>query len=116
MRNGIKYLRLTIHDNYFLSSLQSVCKALQEVFYIEGYPDEEDLPKIKEYIKHMWYGADAIHNLLRWKDFVCAEHHVTQMEYLDPELSLVNFEDILEWDNCESAYIPMMDGEEILVR
>ena len=111
-----KYLRVTIHDNDFTSSLRIACEAFYQFCYEEdNYPDEEDFPIIREYFSHVWVGLDLLQDLLRWKG-TSIEHKGSSMAYLNPELSFIEFEDIPDWDNHENVYIPMFDNGEILMR
>lgn len=110
------YLRVTIHDNDYYSSLKIIANVLYEVFCgEEKWPAEEDFPKIKEYIKHIWYGSHAMMSYIRWKN-TRVVHQDPDINYLEPELSIVSFNDIPYWDNCESAYIPMFDDADIMYR
>ena len=63
---GVKYLRVTVHDNDFTNSLLLVGGFLKQAFKYEGkYPIEQDSNVLKEAIKHIWYGTHGIMNLLR---------------------------------------------------
>lgn len=120
MNQNTTYLRVTIHDNDFRSSLQIVCHAMYDIFSDEDkWPTEEDFPKIKEYIKHIWWGVHNAMNHMRWKN-TCVVHHELDkssgMDYLEPKLSFINFIEIPDWDNFESVYIPMFHDAEILLR
>lgn len=111
-----KYLRVTIHDNDFTSSLRIACEAFYQLCYEEdNYPDEEDFPIVREYLSHVWVGLDSLQDLLRWKG-TSVEHRGSSITYLNPELSFIEFEDIPDWDNHENVYIPMFDNGEILTR
>lgn len=107
-----KYLRVTIHDNDFTTSLMMVGKLLYDHFYEEyKYPTEEQLPMLKRCIKYLWFGAEEVKSLMRWgkmlnPDFYCFE----------PHLEFVDYADIPEDDNYESIYIPMFDNAEIILR
>ena len=106
-----KYLRVTIRDNDFTTSLRAIGKLLYETFYSEGkYPTEEDLPTLKEIIKHLWFGADMAIDLMRWGHL-----NTPNIEYFEPSLEFVDYLDIPDWDNNESIYIPMFDNSEIIV-
>ena len=120
MNKNATYLRVTNHDNDFRSSLEAVCYALYDIFCGEDrWPTEEDFPKLKEYIKHMWWGAHNVMSHMRWKD-TCVVHRELDknhdMDYLEPKLSFVDFSEIPDWDNFESVYIPMFCDAEILLR
>lgn len=107
-----KYLRVTIHDNDFTSSLKKVGTLLYNSFYMEdNYPTEEQLPELEESIKHLWYGANMTQALMRWGEITKVD-----ISYFKPRLEFVNYLDIPDEDNYESIYIPMFDDAEILVR
>lgn len=107
--NDAKYLRVTIHDNDFTSSLLYVGNLLQQVFIDNEYPTEQDFGVLKEMIMHIWYGIHEITEKLRFE-----ECDLCGFDYFEPNLEFVNFEDIPDWDNSESIYIPMFDGEILL--
>lgn len=112
MNTNAKYLRVTIHDNDFRISLEFVCDLLYEVFYLTGnYPTEEQLPMLKECIKHLWFGSHMSISLMDYGG--C---NTTDIKYFNPHLEFVDFLDIPDWDNGESAYIPMFDDAEVLHR
>lgn len=105
-----KYLRVTFHDNDFTNSLLLVGDFLKQAFKHEGkYPIEQDLHILKEAISHIWYGAYEIISKLRF-----GECDLCGFDYFEPDLEFVDFEDIPDWDNSESIYIPMFDGEILL--
>lgn len=105
-----KYLRVTIYDNDFTNSLLLVGGLLKQVFKYEGkYPIEQDFDILKEAIKHIWYGTHGIMNPLRFGKCI-----LYGIDYFEPHLEFVDFEDIPDWDNSESIYIPMFDGEILL--
>lgn len=106
-----KYLRVTIRDNDFTTSLRAIGELLYETFYSEGkYPTEEDLPTLKEIIKHLWFGADMAIDLMRWGHL-----NTPNIECFKPRLEFVDYLDIPDWDNNESIYIPMFDNSKIIV-
>ena len=104
-----KYLRVTVHDNDFTSPLLYVGGLLQQVFTDNEYPTEQDSDILKEMIAHIWYGAYEIISKLRF-----GECDLCGFDYFEPDLEFVDFEDIPDWDNSESIYIPMFDGEILL--
>lgn len=107
-----KYLRITIRDNDFSSSLGWIGDLLYEIFWAEdNYPTEEKLPTLKEYIKRLWHSTYMIQDCMRW----CPAGEVDE-NYFNPHLEFVDFADIPDWDNSESIYIPMFDDAKILVR
>ena len=112
MNQNSKYLRVTIHDNDFRSSLDAICHLLYQIFCFENkFPTEEQLPMLKEYIKHLWYGTHEVSQLMRWGNV-----DKMDMAYLTPHLELVDFLDIPDWDNAESVYIPMFENAELIMR
>lgn len=105
-----KYLRVTVHDNDFANSLLLVGDFLKQAFKHEGkYPIEQDFNVLKEAINHIWYGAYEIISKLRF-----GECDLCGFDYFEPDLEFVDFEDIPDWGNSESIYIPMFDGEILL--
>ena len=110
-----EYLSITIHDNDFSRSLKIVCDLLYRLFEEEGeYPTEGNLPVLKKYIRSMWYG---VHNTLR--EVECSQYYQireTDISIFEPDLKFVNCEKIPEWDNGETAYIPMFDDGRIIIR
>lgn len=107
-----KYLRITIHDNDFTSTLKMVGELLYDIFQSEGrYPTEEDFQGMKEIIKHLWFGADMAQDLMRWNKIDSPD-----MKYFEPRLEFVDFVSIPDWDNYESIYIPMFDDADILTK
>ena len=120
MNQNTTYLRVTNHDNDFRQSLETVCYAMYDIFCGEDkWPTEDDFPKIKKYIKYMWWAAHNAMGYMRWKN-TCVVHHelnkYDDMNYLEPKLSFVDFSEIPDWDNFESVYIPMFCDAEILLR
>ena len=112
MNTNAKYLRVTMHDNDFTSSLQHIGYLLQQIFEFEGrYPTQEDFPVLSEMINHLWYATNNISTKLRLDD--C--YRESKFDYFDCHLELVDYLDIPDWDNYESIYIPMFIGE-ILTR
>ena len=112
MNSNTKYLRITIHDNDFTTSLEMISELLYETFQFEDkYPTEEDFSVLKEYIKHLWFGEHMIMHLMRWRS--C---DTININYFEPSLEFVDYLDIPDWDNAESVYIPMFDNAKILRR
>ena len=107
-----KYLKVTIYDNDFTSTLEMVCETLYEIFQQEGkYPTEEDFPTLQMIIQHMWFATDMAQDLMRWGHL-----NSPTMKYFIPDLSFVTAEELSEWENHEVVYIPMFDDYKILMR
>ena len=112
MNTNAKYLRVTIHDNDFCTSLAMISELLYETFQFEDrYPTEEDFPALKECIKHLFFGEHMVSKLMRW-----GKCDTIDINYFEPCLEFVDYLDIPDWDNDESIYIPMFDDAEILAR
>lgn len=116
MEQNAKYLRVTIHDNDYRTSLEYVCDALYEIFWFAGYPTEQDFPNLKKCIKHLWFGTHATISLLDKGTHTNDIIHTDDIKYFEPYLEFVDYVDIPDWDNAESAYIPMFDDAEVLHR
>lgn len=110
-----KYLRITIHDNDFTTSLEHVANTLSKIFKSEGrYPEEDELPLLKKYVKSLWFSVDNIQSIMRWnKNSVGFSENPEGI--FEPVLEFVDYEDIPDWDDNSSVYIPMFDIN-ILVR
>lgn len=109
-----KYLRVTIHDNDFTNSLLLVGGLLKQAFKYEGkYPVEQDFDILKETIKHIWYGTHGIMNRIM-NQLRFGKCILYGIDYFEPDLEFVDFENIPDCDNSESIYIPMFDGEILL--
>ena len=107
-----KYLKITICDNDFWHSLSLVGDLLQELFwFMDRYPTEDQLEFLKVYIKHIWFGTNGVEKIVGW-----GNGSPIDISYFEPDLKIVDFADIPEWDNDESIYIPMFDGGEIITR
>lgn len=107
-----KYLRVTIHDNDFTTSLEQVCEALYEIFQRENrYPTEEDFPFLQTSIQYMWCGMNMAKDIMRWGSM-----RSPSFRYLCPDLKIVDESEIPDWDNYEVVYIPLFDDSSIIVK
>lgn len=112
MNTNAKYLRVTVHDNDFRVSLMLIGELIYTTFCIHGeYPTEEELPILKESIKHLWYGAHMTEVSVRWSKETSAT-----LGWFEPHLEFVDYLDIPDWDNGESIYIPLFYDAEVLER
>lgn len=115
-----KYLRITINDNDFSSSLEKVANMLKNIFLYENkFPTENELEELKYTIKLMWYSIHETTNIMRWKD-TSVNHKFSKddkyIEYFTPNLKIVDYLDIPDWENYEVAYVPLFkDGDVIMV-
>lgn len=110
-----KYLRITIHDNDFMNELEIVGEILSKLFWAaDRYPEEEELDHLKTYIQTLLFSIVNTNNIMPHS--VHWEHVENKMELFKPELELVHYLDIPEWNNRENIYIPMFDYGRILIR
>lgn len=111
MNQNATYLEVTIRDNDFRDSLAKTCQLLYEVCKVSGrYPTEEDLPNLKEAVKHIWFGLDDALDILFWR-----RPTDVGIDYLEPQFRFVDFSDIQD-ENLECAYIPMFNGGFVFIR
>lgn len=110
-----RYLKITIHDNDFTTSLEYIANTLNEIFQNVGrYPEEDELPLLKEYVQSLWFSVDNIWGIMRWnKNSVGFSENPEGI--FNPVLEFVDYEDIPDWDDNSSVYIPMFNTN-ILVR
>lgn len=106
------YLRVTIHDNDFTSSLERACETLYEIFqYAERFPDENEFDVVRGLIKALWHGAYMAESWAKWSTMMHLD-----ASYLMPKLEFIESYDIPDWDNRESVYIPMFYNGYVLTR
>lgn len=101
------YLKLSIHDNDFRNEIELVANTLYSIFYFFDTTSDDivdNLPQIKNCVKEILYEIHRIFNLL-WHGSPVAK------DYFDPDLSVVDYTDIPEWDNGESAFVPLFEGD-----
>lgn len=111
-----KYLHVTVRDNDFRHELEYACENMYEMFQMENhFPTEEDFPALKHIFSHMIYSFYQSINVLRWGEF-SLERMAYNLTYFTPNLEFVEFENIPDWDNSESCYIPMFDDADVLLR
>ena len=114
MKQNATYLRVTIHDNDFTIPLEFVGELLNQLFYFyRKYPTEKDFPALKKMIKHIWYGVSNIEDMIGAPEYNFPNYQENKLEWFEPTLEFVDYLDIPDWDNNESIYIPMFDGDVI---
>lgn len=104
------YLKLTIHDNDFRNELENVSNSLHEILYfLDVTPDilADKLPQLQAVVQGLLYEIHLIHVLFD----ECKE--LVNKDYFKPDLEIVNYSDIPDWDNGESAFIPLGEGDVI---
>lgn len=113
------YLKITICDNDFTGYAKEIGRILYDIFRFENtYPNEDDFDNIKGFIKHLWYSVYELGDYLRWKDTI-VEYGVSHEGYIDrfePDLQIIDYTDIPDWENGEVFYIPLFDCDgEIII-
>lgn len=106
------YIRIRFGDSHFHFPLIKVAKFIYEYFQFEedAYPTtEEDLEELQDIVKGLLYQR---YRLSHYKE---ADYPIEE-EYFVPIIQFVKYSDILDWDNGESAYIPMFDDGEVTIR
>lgn len=112
MNKGADYLRVTIHDRDYSLSLESVCRYLYDFFKtFERYPTEKDFDNLKNIIKHLWFATNKAMNFGLEKTDCTPD-----IKVFNPGLEFVSCDNIPDWDNGESVYIPMFNYGEVLAR
>ena len=103
------YLRISIGDNDFTTVSPALEKALGEMFYLNDFPGSEGLVKLREPIVALWVGAVMMDEAMKWDDDSRNNDYGKLREYMLERLKLeiVKFEDIPDWDNYESIYVPL---------
>ena len=108
--SNAKYLKVTLHDNDFTSIIEFSSMLLKEIIdFFDGYGSydisDEDLSRLKDDIHYLLYATYRIYNYLYHRE--CN----TKSDYFKPDLEIVDYLDMPEWDNNESVFIPLFDGD-----
>ena len=112
MEHKATYLEVAIHDQDFYYPIVESCHLFYDTCKSWGhYPKEEDMPLVKESLKHMIYGAYVAEVACR----ECKRISVS-VDYLEPRLRFVDFSEITEYRNSDYVYIPMFDCGSVFVR
>ena len=101
------YLKLSIHDNDFGDVIELVADMLYDMFYFLDTTSDDivnNLPQIKNCVKEMLYEIHRMFNLFGHGSPVAKD-------YFEPDLKIVEYMDIPEWDNGESAFVPLFEGD-----
>lgn len=106
------YLYISIGDNDFKRGLKNVCELLYEFFqFTDDYPEnQQDLEELKPIVQNLLYQRDQ---LKRYKD---KAYPNVPVDYFKPQMEFIYGSNIPDWDNGESAYIPMFDDGEVTIR
>ena len=107
------YLKLSIHDNDYWYIIERVSESLSEFFYfLDITPNilKNKLLQLKIYIQDMLYTTYTMCFLLKGRD---KDEELTSRDYFEPDLEIVDYLDIPNWDNGENAFIPLFDADVI---
>ena len=111
-----KYLRITMHDNDFITSLSLLADILYNIFINEErFPEEDELILLKKYIQPLWFSIHNINSMINRNKTVVGFNE-TMEKYFEPTLEFVDYIDIPNWDDSQSVYIPMFENAEIIIR
>ena len=117
--SNARYLNITIHDNDFGIELEFVAELLKSLIDFfscyESYDiEDKDLPYLKSGINYLLYGVYKIYDYFRAHN---NQENTTNVsfDYFEPDLKIVDYLDIPEWDNGKSVFIPLFKGD-IIVR
>ena len=108
--SNAKYLKVTLHDNDFTSIIEFSSMLLYElIVFFDEYASydisDKNLSQLKDDLHHLLYTTYKIYNYLHHRE--CN----TKFDYFKPDLEIVDYLDIPEWDNNESVFIPLFDGD-----
>jgi hypothetical protein len=117
----LPYLHITVHDNDFTSYYKILGSTIRELFNYAGckYPASEDDYKIlKPFIANIWYSLHNILDYAKWYDSEYVHYEETPKKYFDEHLTveILDLESIPKDDDCQSIYIPLIDGSEEILR
>lgn len=117
VRHNARYLKVTMHDNDFTNSLMHLGNTLYRIFLREErFPEEDELPLLKEYVKSLWYAIDNIESIMRWNK-KSVGFKANPEAIFTPQLEFVDYLDISDYnDDSDSIYIPMFANADVLVR
>lgn len=111
-----KYLHITMYDNDFINSLSLLADMLYTIFKNEErFPEEDELPLLEKYIRSLWFSLHNINHIMSRNKTVVGFSE-TMEKYFAPTLEFVDYLDIPNWDDNQSAYIPMFENGEIIIR
>lgn len=111
---GSQYLRITLHDNDFTSywealvvSIESIVNDFHTVYVGENF--DWDMDRLAAAIQYLWYAMDemdyACDSPARRACFANQRRHT--VDSFKPDISIVDYKDIPDWENSEVIYIPL---------
>ncbi len=111
-----KYLRITLHDNDFITSLSLLADILYNIFINEErFPEEDEFSLLGKYLQPLLFSLHNIRHIMRGSKNIIGFSETLE-KYFEPTLELVDGCDIPDWDDCGSVYIPMFTNGKILIR
>ena len=103
------YLKVTIHDNDFKYDVEFVANMLNAIFQFFDAAKKsiiDNLFQLQNCIKELLYQTHSIMNLVdRYNSGISVP-----IDYFEPKLEVVTYNDIPDWDNGESVYVPLFEG------
>ena len=109
---SVKYLRITMYDNDFTHSLLQLADILYEIFCTTRFPEENELPILRNYVQHLWFSLHNINGVVWNKN--SDDFKETCFELFSPHLEFVDYLDIPDWNNDYDVYIPMFENAAII--
>ena len=105
------YMRVTIHDNNFSDCLEATCERLHTAFHYEySVPHDEtsiDIESLKYFIAKMMVANRILRHIMKNKEPYSLEIENNYVKYFLERLQIKFVDEMLDWDNCESCYIPL---------
>ena len=113
------YMRVTIHDNDFSDCLEATCERLHAAFHYEySVPHDEtsiDIEGLKYFVAKMMAANHILHNIMTYKDPYSLEIEKSHINYFLERLQIEFVDEMLDWDNRESCYIPLWSENAFVV-
>lgn len=106
-----KYLMITIHDNDFTSYGKELARAIRQLIIFEEVDViKADLIELKVLIADLWCAYSNLSSYLRWFN-TKIDYSSDKVDYFlkHIQVSIVDREDIPEWDNAENLYIALFN-------
>lgn len=113
------YMRVTIHDNDFSDCLEATCERLHTAFHYEySVPHDEtsiDIEGLKYFIAKMMAANHILCHIMEDKEPYSLEVENHHVKYFLEHLQIEFVDEMLDWDNRESCYIPLWSENAFVV-
>ena len=113
------YMRVTIHDNDFRDCLEATCERLHTAFHYEyTVPQDEtsiDIESLKYLIAKMMSANHILHCVMQHKEPYSLEVENGYVNYFLKRLRIEFVDEMLDWDNRESCYIPLWNENTFVI-